>query len=142
MSGKLPIMAEIGMIFLTWKRYLQRELNPHKITLKQQYVLKQLTKKEFLYPSEIAGLLFCDRPTASVIIKNLEREGWTRREKDLSNAKQIRIVITPKGLEKLLSIKSDKGKGGFDPLDCFTEEEKEQFNLLLNKLSRHMEKIE
>jgi DNA-binding MarR family transcriptional regulator len=142
MNEKLPIMAKVGTIFLTWRRYLQRDLNPYKITLKQLYVLRQLSRKEFLYPSQIADMLFCDRPTVSVVIKNLERENWIRRERDTENAKQIKLYLTPVGLEKLLSIKSSDESQSFDPLECFTEEEKEQFNLLLNKLGKHMKKIE
>lgn len=142
MNEKLPIMAKVGTIFLTWRRYLQRELNPYKITLKQLYVLRQLSRKEFLYPSQIADMLFCDRPTASVVIKNLERDNWIRREKDAENAKQVKLYLTPEGLEKLISIKfSEEGKG-FNPLECFTVEEQEQFNLLLNKLGKHMKNVE
>jgi len=142
MNEKFLIMAKLGTIFLTWKRYLQRDLNQYKITLKQLYVLKHLSKEEFLYPSQIADMLFCDRPTATVIIKNLEREKWVRREKDAENAKQVKIMITPIGLEKLLSIEPIDKKEKFDPIECFTQEEKKQFKLLLNKFSNHMKKIE
>jgi len=145
MNEKLPIMSKLGIIFLTWRRYLQRDLNPHKITLKQHYILKQLTKKDFLYPSQIADMLFCDRPTATVVIKILDREKWIIKEKDPENAKQIKISITDMGLAKLRSVdnpKSSNEDNEFDPLDCFTEQEKFQFNMLLNKLGNHMEKKE
>lgn len=142
MNEKLPIMAKVGTIFLTWRRYLQREINPYKITLKQLYVLRQLSRKEFLYPSQIADMLFCDRPTVTVVIKNLERENWIRRERDAENAKQVKLYLTPEGLEKMNSIKpSEEGKG-FNPLECFSVEEQEQFDLLLNKLGKHMKNIE
>lgn len=142
MNEKLSTMPKLGTIFLTWRRYLQRDLNQHKITLKQLYVLKQLSKKEFLYPSQIAEMLFCDRPTATVIIKNLEREKWVKREKDAENAKQVKIILLPSGLEKLLSIAPIDSNEEFDPIECFTKEEKQQFEILLNKLSEYMKKFE
>lgn len=142
MYEKQSIMSKIGYIFLTHRRFLQRELVPHKITLKQSFVLKQLEGKEYLNPSQIAAMLFCDRPTATVILKNLEREGWVKREKDTENGKQFRIAITPEGREKLDSIRELIGDGLFDPTGCLTAQEKEQLDGLLNKIGRGLKRIE
>ena len=134
---KLSLMSRMGVIFLTWRRALQKDLVPHKITLKQQYVLNQLAKREFLYPSQIADMLFCDRPTATVIIKNIEREKWIRREKDIENAKQIRIYITEEGRQKLASLKGASGPEDmtlYDPLVCLTDKERDQLDTLLAKV--------
>lgn len=142
MYEKQSIMSKIGYIFLTHRRFLQRELIPYKITLKQSFVLKQLDGKEYLNPSQIAGMLFCDRPTATVILKNLEREGWVKREKDTENGKQFRIAITPEGREKLDSIRGLIGDGLFDPTGCLTAQENEQLDSLLNKVGRGLKTIE
>ncbi|HEX2947803.1 MAG TPA: MarR family transcriptional regulator [Clostridia bacterium] len=145
MSKQLPTMARIGTIFLTWRRYQQRDILSHKITLKQLYVLRQLARKDFLYPSQIADMLYCDRPTATVVIGNMTREGWVTREKDPENAKQIRVSLTEKGRNKLLAIDNDAASregSAFDPLSCFSAEEKNQLDLLLTKLSKHLSKLE
>ncbi|MFN2285956.1 MAG: hypothetical protein ACK2UQ_16200, partial [Anaerolineae bacterium] len=68
-SNRPLVIARMATSFLTWRRYLQNFLVPYKITLKQAYVLRQLTKREYLYPSDIASMLYCDRPTATVIIR-------------------------------------------------------------------------
>lgn len=144
MNSQPPLLSKIGIIFLTWRRFLQRDLVPHKITLKQLYVLRQLERKEFLYPSQIADMLFCDRPTATVILKNLNREGWIVKKKDPENARQFRIGITTKGLDKLNSVDeagASRENGEFDPLACFSEEEIIRLDELLTKMSRHMKKI-
>lgn len=144
MDEKLPIMAKLGVIFLTWRRYQQRDLLSHKITLKQLYVLRQLDRREFLNPSQIADMLFCDRPTATVVIKNMEKQGWVRKEKDGENSRQIKVTLTAEGRRKLLLLekKPSAGDAGFDPLECFTGEEKVQFDLLLNKLGKHLSRID
>lgn len=145
MSKQLTIMARIGTIFLTWRRYQQRDILPHKLTLKQLYVLRQLARKDFLYPSQIADMLYCDRPTATVVMGNMAREGWIIREKDPENAKQIRVSLTDKGRDKLLSVDKDtasKESSAFDPLSCFSEDERQQLDILLTKLSEHLKKIE
>ena len=139
--SKLTLMSKLGIVYLTWTRMLQKDLVPYKITLKQQYVLGQLSKKDFLYPSQIADMLFCDRPTASVIIKNMEREKWVKREKDMENAKQIRIYITEEGRQKLASLKGISGPedmARYDPLQCLTIEERNQLDVLMTKVLSHI----
>jgi DNA-binding MarR family transcriptional regulator len=145
LGKQLSIMARIGTIFLTWRRYQQRDILSHKITLKQLYVLRQLARKDFLYPSQIADILFCDRPTATVVIGNMAREGWVTRRKDAENAKQVKVSLTDKGREKLQTVDKDaasKESSAFDPLGCFTEDERKQLDILLTKLSEHLTKIE
>lgn len=133
-------MARLGVAFLTWRRYLQKGLSPHGITLKQQYVLRQLAKIDYLYPSDIAVMLFSDRPTTSVILDNLEKQGWIRREKDSENRKFLRIAITPAGTAKLQELAALQPVP-FDPLACFSEEEIRQFETLLAKLNKHLDPI-
>jgi len=141
---KLPIMGRVGVIFLTWRRYQENGMRPHKMTLKQFYLLNQLAKREFLYPSEISEMLFCDRPTATVIIDNLKKYGWVQKLRDPNNGKRTQILITPQGKDKLGSIemhfKSDEAP--FDPLACFDEEEKATFEKLLIKLHQHIKQVE
>lgn len=142
MASNPPAMSRIGVIFLTWQRYLQKQLVPHQITLKQQFVLRKLAAKPSLNPSQIAEMLYCDRPTATVILNNMERQGWIRKGKDPHNRKLVHITITEEGREKLASLQlAFEPAQGFDPLSCFSEEEHEQLNLLLNKLNDHMQQI-
>lgn len=134
------IMARLGVAFLTWRRYLQRSIAPHGITLKQHYVLHQLEKTDYLYPSDIAEALFCDRPTATVILDNLEKQGWIQRLPDPENRRYTRISITPSGHEKLSELHALPGVD-FDPLEPFTTEELDEFSRLLAKLNRHLDQI-
>lgn len=141
MSSKLNLMNRLGVIFLTYRRQLQKELIPHQITLKQQYILKQLAKREYLYPSEIAEMLYCDRPTASVVIKNMEKQHWVSKEKDLVNGKQIKITLTDNGRKKLADLKKalqTSPYSSYNPIECFSDDEKKQFEQLLNKLWKHI----
>jgi DNA-binding MarR family transcriptional regulator len=133
-------MSRLGVVFLTWRRYLQKGISPYGITLKQQYVLRQLAKTDYLYPSDIAVMLFSDRPTTTVILDNLEKQGWIRREKDNANRKFLRIAITPGGREKLQELAALQPVP-FDPLACFSEEEIQQFETLLAKLNKHLDPI-
>lgn len=134
------ILSRLGVAFLTWRRYLQRNLLVHDITLKQLYVLRQLDRAVYLYPSDIADMLFCDRPTATVILDNLEKQDWIRRERDIENRKFIRISITPSGRQKLADLGAVEW-GTVDPLADFTEEEIQQFDHLLKKLKKNLDTL-
>lgn len=141
MKKKLGLMPQMGIIFLSWRRNLQKKLLPHKITLKQHYLLKELLKKEFLNPSQVAEILFCDRPTATVVIKNMEKHGWVKRERDSENAKQIKIYITKEGTSKFNEIETSKlslDMEEYDPTDCLSDEEKAQLEKLLHKIRMNL----
>lgn len=139
-----PIMRLITQTSLSWKRYLQKEVLPYGITLKQRYVLNQLEKKGMLYPAEIADMLYCDRPTATIVIKNMEKQGWIKRELDTEDSRRIRVSLEKAGQKKLKQIGDllpDNKAKVIDPLSCFTNSEKEQLSDLLGKLNMHIQKF-
>jgi DNA-binding MarR family transcriptional regulator len=137
-------MKAIGTAFLTWTRYRQKEILPYGITLKQFEVLRQLDRRKTLYPSEIADMLFCDRPTATVVIKNMEKQAWVKRELDRNDSRHINVTLEPAGKDKLNEIVWEqprfKGKR-FEPFSCFTRQEKEQLTRLLAKLNQHLDQL-
>lgn len=137
-ADKMSSISRIGVIFLTWRRCLQKRILPHGITLKQLYILRRLQKKEVLYPSEIASLLFCDRPTATTILNTMKRKGWIMSTQDPLNMKKQRIILTDAGREKLSSLSGISLEPAFDPMACFTQEERSQFEILLQKLADHI----
>jgi len=139
----LPIMEAIGKSFLIWKHHRQKKILPYKITLKQLYVLRQLERKKFLCPSEIADLLFCDRPTVAVVIKNMEKKGWVKRTLSPNDFRRIHITLEPAGRIKLDEMKKQRDFKGdsFAPLSCFNEKEKLQLAELLTKLNQHLKKL-
>jgi DNA-binding MarR family transcriptional regulator len=138
-------MGQLGKAFLTWRRYLQKQVQVHQITLKQLSVLRKLSHVDYLHPSEVAEMLFCDRPTATVIINNMRKYGWVETRKDPGNRKFQQIVLTERGLDKLNEInqaehlQSDKL---FDPLACFSDEEQVEFERLIMKLNQHLLSID
>lgn len=135
------ILALVGQSHLTWKRHLQMGLVGEKITLKQLYVLNQLTKNQFLNPSEIAKMLYCDNPTATVVICNMEKYGWVIRQKDPANRRRVQVTITSQGKKKLRKVRilsKDDDPNAIDPLSCFSPAQKKQLENLLTTLHHHL----
>ncbi|HNX96732.1 MAG TPA: MarR family winged helix-turn-helix transcriptional regulator [Candidatus Aminicenantes bacterium] len=139
--AKQLAISRIGVIHLTWTRRLARQLLPFGLTLKQLHVLQELARRPVLYPAQIAGMLYCDRPTATVILRNLENQGWIEREPDLENRRRTRVVITPRGRAKVAEVAAAgfAGNRGLDLNRLFSAEEEEQLNALLRRLQDHLE---
>ena len=132
-TGILRTLAES---FLSWRRYRQGLLAPYGITLQQAFVLRRIQRGGGLHPSQIAELLYCDRPTASVVIRNMSRRGWVVRTPDPGNRKYAIVDLTPEGEAKLaeLTALGPRLHGTADPLAAFTEPELKEFARLLKKL--------
>lgn len=136
-ESNLPVMSRMGVVFLMWRRHLESGVRPFDVTLKQQYLLKRLDAREYLYPSEIADMLYCDRPTATVIINNMKKYGWITSEKDDTNGRRQKVMLTPCGRNKLDEL-AKLPVEAIDPMACFTDTEKAEFERLLKKLHRHL----
>jgi DNA-binding MarR family transcriptional regulator len=135
-------MDRLGIAFLTWRRALARRLVPYGITLKQAFVLGRLEKQDYLLPSQIARLLFCDRPTATVIVRNMARKGWVERQQDEEDRRQKRVLLTAEGRAKLEEVRAHVWRpvrASFDPLGCFDEAERRELDRLLAKLGKHLQ---
>lgn len=138
-SGALT--EKISWLFLEWRRFLQKRLLNYEITIQQLSLLSQLNKKEYLLPNEIASWLHCDRPTASVIIKNLEKKKFVNRKKDENNAKYSKIILTESGKKFLEDVHSTLPPLEVNPFDVLTSEESEMLFSLLKKCSERMKEI-
>ncbi len=141
---KQPIMEAIGTASLVWKRYAQKNIHPYGVTVNQYEVLRHLKQRGTLYPSDIAEMLFCDRSTATVVIKNMEKVGWVERQIDTKDLRRFQVTLSPAGLEKYDEVPWDTPgfrKTRFQPTACFSKEEKSQFVTLLAKLNAHLDTI-
>ena len=133
-------MACLAESFLLWRRYCQLRIKPLGLSLKQAFILGQLTQSD-LNPSQIADLLFTDRATVSVMLQTMTKRGWIKKEKDPSNRKFVRISITPLGLQKLeeLRILESQLPKREDPFKGFSRQEKADLHRLAKQLRTRME---
>ncbi len=142
--AQLSAMNRIQIAFLTWKRYHQKHLLPYGITLKQAFLLEQLVERDFMYPAEIASKLFCDRPTVTVIVRNMEKRDWVKRQKDTQNRKRTRVSITAAGRQKIAEVQQSPWGStdpSHNPLSCFDEAELAELERLLGKLNKRIKEI-
>ena len=138
------VMRALAHSQLLWNRHLQRTLEARGLTLKQYYLLRQLSRRGTMFPAQAAEELFCDRPTASVVIRNMERRGWLTRERDAANGKRTLVRLTPAGRRKLAEVDAHPPtprRPGLDPLGCFDPAERQTLARLLPRLRDHLAAI-
>ncbi len=141
-SKKLPAMSRLRVVFLTWRRYLEKITRSHSLTLNQYYILRQLKQREYLNPSEIAEMLFADRPTATVVIDNLKKYGFVVKERDAEDGKRIRVRITETGIRQVGEAEKDmENLMTSDPSACLSKEEKQTLEELLMKMQNHLKTV-
>ncbi|MCE9578405.1 MAG: MarR family transcriptional regulator [Deltaproteobacteria bacterium] len=138
MNGR--IMELVGHVHLTWRRRVARDLAPFGIAPKQIYVLRKLAASS-LTPSELAELLFADRPTVSSMLRTLERARWVSRRRDPEDGKRVIVELTAAGRAKLAAVPEAlwrTGKTSFDPEAGLTRPERVELVRLLEKLDAHV----
>jgi DNA-binding MarR family transcriptional regulator len=130
------IMDLVGHAHLRWKRRIARNLARFGLGPKQIFVLRKLAAGP-LAPSELAELLFADRPTVSSMLSTLERAGWVSRRRDPDDGKRVIVELTAAGRAKLASVPDvlwRSGKTQFDPEAGLTKAERAELVHLLEKL--------
>lgn len=88
-------------------------------------------------------MLFADRPTATVVIDNLKKHGYVMKERDAGDGKRIRVKITEAGIQKVEQAEKDmENPANFNPLACFSKEEKQTLEELLVKMQNHLKRMD
>lgn len=135
-------MELAGRAHLIWKRRVTRNLAPHGLNPKQIFVLRKLDESGGMAPSEIAELVFADRPTVTAMLRTLESNGWVTRRSDPADGRRMPVMLTSRGRAKLKRVPEAlwrTGKTEFDPEACFSAREREELVRLLTKLVDYLE---
>nr|WP_317852879.1 MarR family transcriptional regulator [Mammaliicoccus sp. Marseille-Q6498] len=120
--------------------YLQKfDLSESKFTI---MMLLSYEKDMTMSPSDLSEKIGSKKSTITGVLKGLEKRNLIVR-KALPNDKRTNYVqLTPEGLEKLQAFLPSNYEVVSRIFDVFSEEEKEQFYALTNKLKNNLEKDE
>jgi len=116
-------------------------------------------QSELPFPPAVGRLLACVRQNSGVSSRELcelmdlrpsslsemlsraEEEGWLTRKADQGDKRLLSIRLTEKGEAIIARIEQDRKADAEKKTACFSEAEKEQFCLLCNRLSEHLESL-
>lgn len=124
----------VGKAARKMSRITQDRLIPYGLTSSQFFLLTALYEKNELPISVLSRKVGLDKATLTGVLDRLERDGFTERKADPEDRRAIRIHLTAKAEEsrdELTELYHDNN-GMF--LSLLTQEEKEIFERVINKL--------
>jgi DNA-binding MarR family transcriptional regulator len=127
----------MGVIFLARRRVQMERIAEYGITLKQVYLLGYARNHSTLTPSKAARLLFCDKPTASVIIANCIKKGWLSKTRSPNDKRSYSLRLESGGESILRTIEERSAlRLDEDPLDVLDESERKTLGCLLERVRK------
>jgi len=133
---KMHPLAQIAEIAQSIRRFLETGLASKDLTFNQYNLLQLLVQHPFMIPSELADRLSINRPTVTVILRNLEKKAWIERKTDPENRRNVHVRITASGKQKAEEVREwmIRVKGSFDPLVGLSKSELETLESLLESI--------
>lgn len=111
-----------------------------KIGMRSSYrhVMRPLMENESLTQLELVKITNLKAPTISITLRNMERDGIVRREKNDADRRETHVYITDKGREmhaKVLEVLENAEKV---MLDGLTPKEQKAAKTVLDKMSNNL----
>lgn len=91
------LFAAISGIYIKSRRIAEAYLKPLDVTWPQFGALYQLNQEDNITQTELASRLEGDRTTTMVLCNSLEKKKWIIREKDPSDKRVNRLLLTAQG---------------------------------------------
>ena len=91
-----------------------------------------------IFQKDIEQAFDVRRSTATVMLQNLEQKGYIVREAVEQDARLKRIVLTEKAIEQNMRIRSQIDTFHDELEQGLTDEEKEEFTRILNKIKKNL----
>lgn len=82
-----------------FSKYVCRELEAIGMRSSYRHVMKPLMEQDGMTQLELVNLTKLKAPTISITLRNMEREGIVRREKNDVDRRETHVYITDKGRE-------------------------------------------
>ena len=91
---------------------------------------------------EIQDMLGIKSGSISEILAKIEAEGFIEREKNEKDKRQVNLKLTKEGRRQAALMRETFDRRAEIMMDCFSDEEKTEFMLMLEKLNEHWARLE
>ncbi len=133
-KNSLDLFINLFRANMTLQRKLNKSCNSLGVTLSQFAVLEALNTKGDLSVGEIKESILTTSGNITVVISNLEKEGFVKRFKSKKDKRSYIISITDEGKEVVKEIFPDQEKIIVDIFSHIDEDMKKQMIIELNKI--------
>lgn len=103
-----------------------------------RFIIGNLSQNDGITQQELVNNTNMKAPTISVALRNLEDEGWVRREPDPNDLRSVRVYLTEKGREQDAAFRDKLRETDALLMRGFTAEEEETLIRLLSAVRENV----
>ena len=124
-----------------FSRFVGKELEAIGMRSSYRHVMKPLMEQDGMTQLELVNLTNLKAPTISITLRNMEREGIVRREKNDVDRRETHVYITEKGREMHAKIIEALEKAEKIMLGGLSEKELKSARTVVDKMSDNLRAV-
>ncbi|MDE6728917.1 MAG: MarR family transcriptional regulator [Oscillospiraceae bacterium] len=118
--------------------YVCQELERIGMRYSYRHIMKPLMENESLTQLELVKITNLKAPTISITLRNMERDGIVRREKNDNDRRETHVFITDKGRKVYAKVLTALDKAEKTMLKGLSEKELKAMRAALEKMSANL----
>lgn len=118
--------------------YVCEELERIGMRYSYRNIMKPLMENESLTQLELVKITNLKAPTISITLRNMERDGIVRREKNDNDRRETHVFITDKGKKMYAKVLTVLDKAEKTMIDGLSEKELKAMSAALEKMSANL----
>ena len=115
-----------------------RELEQIGMKYSYRHIMKPLMENESLTQLELVKITNLKAPTISITLRNMERDGIVRREKNDNDRRETHVFITDKGKKMYAKVLTALDRAERSMLNGLSEKELKAMRVTLKKMSANL----
>lgn len=131
-------IAAVNEASYMFGEYVCRELDRIGMRYSYRHIMKPLMDNESLTQLELVKITNLKAPTISITLRNMERDGIVRREKNDNDRRETHVFITDKGKKMYAKVLTALDKAEKTMLKGLSEKELKAMRVTLEKMSANL----
>lgn len=119
-------------------KFVAQELESIGMRASYRHVMKPLMETDGLTQLDLVKITKLKAPTISITLRNMEREGIVRREKNDNDRRETHVFITDKGRQMHAKILEAFDKAELAMLEGVSDKELEAVGALMAKMTENL----
>lgn len=131
-------IASVNEASYLYAEFVCEELERVGMRYSYRHIMKPLMENDSLTQLQLVNITGLKAPTISITLRNMEREGIVRREKNDSDRRETHVFITDEGKKMYAKVLAVLDKAEKTMLKGLTEKELKAMRTALNKMSANL----
>ena len=131
-------IASVNEASYLFGAHVCQELDRIGMRYSYRHIMKPLMDNESLTQLELVNITNLKAPTISITLRNMERDGIVRREKNDNDRRETQVFITDKGKKMYAKVLTALDKAEKTMLNGLSDKELKAMRTTLDKMSANL----